>query len=105
LTSEPRIGGGAGPVPTSYSHRRLAQNSILTKGGTVRIAGSTTFPAATTIAAAFVEVEAGGMREIHWHPTADEMQYAQRPSQFGQRRQQFGEKVHAASPEIGSSKP
>jgi oxalate decarboxylase len=67
--------GGAGPVPTSFSHRLLAQKPIRTKGGTVRISDSTTFPAATTIAAAFVEVEPGGMREIHWHPNADEMQY------------------------------
>ncbi len=66
---------GAGPVPTSFSHRLLAQEPIRTKGGTARIVDSTTFPAATTIAAAFVEVEPGGMRELHWHPNADEMQY------------------------------
>jgi oxalate decarboxylase len=66
---------GAGPVPTSFSHRLLAQKPIRTKGGTVRIVDSTTFPAATTIAAAFVEVEPGGLREVHWHPNADEMQY------------------------------
>ncbi len=66
---------GAGPVPTSFSHRLLAQEPIRTKGGTVRISDSTTFPAATTIAAAFVEVEPGGMRELHWHPNANEVQY------------------------------
>jgi oxalate decarboxylase len=65
---------GAGPVPTSFSYRLLAQQPIRTKGGTARIVDSTTFPAAT-IAAAFVEVEPGGMREAHWHPNADEMQY------------------------------
>ena len=32
------------------------------------------FPAATTIAS-FVEVEPGGLRELHWHPNANEMQY------------------------------
>jgi oxalate decarboxylase len=66
---------GAGPLPTSYSHRLLAQEPIRTKGGTVRISDSTTFPASTTIAAAFVEVEPGGMRELHWHPNANEAQY------------------------------
>ncbi len=30
---------------------------------------------ATTIAAALVEVEPGAMRELHWHPNADEWQY------------------------------
>ena len=44
-------------------------------GGQVRIVDSSNFPAATTIAAAFVEVEPGGMRELHWHPNADEWQY------------------------------
>jgi oxalate decarboxylase len=33
------------------------------------------FPAATTIAAALVEVKPGAMRELHWHPNADEWQY------------------------------
>jgi oxalate decarboxylase len=66
---------GAGPVPDSYSHRLLAQKPIRTKGGTVRISDSSTFPAATTIAAAFVEVEPGAMRELHWHPNADEAQF------------------------------
>ena len=28
-----------------------------------------------TIAAALVEVEPGGMREMHWHPNGDEWQY------------------------------
>jgi oxalate decarboxylase len=66
---------GAGPVPTSFSYRLLAQEPIRTKAGTVRISDSTTFPAATAIAAAFVEVEPGGMRELHWHPNANEAQY------------------------------
>jgi oxalate decarboxylase len=41
----------------------------------VRITDSSNFPAATTIAAALVEVEPGGMRELHWHPNTDEWQY------------------------------
>jgi oxalate decarboxylase len=66
---------GAGPVPQSFSHRMLAQEPIRTKGGNVRIADSSVFPASKTIAAALVEVEPGGMRELHWHPNADEWQY------------------------------
>jgi oxalate decarboxylase len=41
----------------------------------VRIVDSTNFPAASTIAAALVEVEPGGLRELHWHPNTDEWQY------------------------------
>jgi oxalate decarboxylase len=46
-----------------------------TKGGEVRVADSRNFPAAKTIAAALVTVRPGGLREMHWHPNADEWQY------------------------------
>ena len=52
----------------------LAQKPIKTQGGTVRITDSTNFPV-STIAAALVEIEPGGMREMHWHPNNDEWQY------------------------------
>jgi oxalate decarboxylase len=41
----------------------------------VRIVDSSTVPASSTIAASIVEVDPGGMRELHWHPNADEWQY------------------------------
>src|SRR6202171_4800730 len=46
-----------------------------TKGGFVQIADSRNFNASTTVAAALVTVKPGGMRELHWHPNADEWQY------------------------------
>jgi len=64
-----------GPVPVTFSHHLFAQAPIQAAGGRVRIADSRNFPAATTIAAAFVEVDPGGLREMHWHPTTDEWQY------------------------------
>ncbi len=66
---------GNGVVPDSFSFRLLAQAPVRTKSGTVRIADSSNFKAAKTIAAALVEIEPGGMRELHWHPNADEWQY------------------------------
>ena len=66
---------GATEVPQSFSHRMLAQTPIKSKGGSVRIADSKNFPVSKTIAAALVEVEPGGMRELHWHPNTDEWQY------------------------------
>jgi len=66
---------GAIAVQQSFSHRLLAQQPIKTKGGTVRISDSSTFPVSTTIAAALVEVDPGGMREMHWHPNTGEWQY------------------------------
>ena len=66
---------GAEPVPQTFSHHMTAQEPIKTKGGTVRITDSSVFPASKDIAAALVEVEPGGMRELHWHPNTDEWQY------------------------------
>jgi oxalate decarboxylase len=66
---------GAAPVPESFSHRMMAQQPIKTKSGTVRISDTRVFPASKTISAALVEVEPGGMRELHWHPNTDEWQY------------------------------
>jgi oxalate decarboxylase len=65
----------AGPVPMSYSYRMLAQPPLERTGGRVRIVDSTNFPAASTIAAVLVEVDPGGLREMHWHPNTDEWQY------------------------------
>ena len=45
------------------------------KSGSIRIADSTNFGASKNIAAALVTVAPGGMREMHWHPNADEWQY------------------------------
>ena len=41
----------------------------------MRITDTKVFPASRTISAALVEVEPGGMRELHWHPNTDEWQY------------------------------
>jgi oxalate decarboxylase len=66
---------GATAVPHSFSHRMMAQEPLKTTSGTVRITDSRVFPASKTIAAALVEVNPGGMRELHWHPNVDEWQY------------------------------
>jgi oxalate decarboxylase len=64
-----------GPVLQTFSHRLQAQKPIEVAGGRVRITDSTNFPMSKTIAAALVEVDPGGLRELHWHPNADEWQY------------------------------
>ena len=46
-----------------------------TKGGEVRIVDSSAFKVSTTVAMAMVTVRPGGLRELHWHPNADEWQY------------------------------
>ncbi|HEY2822673.1 MAG TPA: cupin domain-containing protein [Candidatus Acidoferrum sp.] len=46
----------------------------VTAGGEVKIVDARNFPI-TTISSAIVKVKPGGLREMHWHPNADEWQY------------------------------
>jgi oxalate decarboxylase len=73
--SSDAVDAAAGAVPQSFSHRLHGQEPVKAAGGQVRIVDSSNFPAASTIAAALVEVEPGGLRELHWHPNSDEWQY------------------------------
>ena len=64
--------GGTEPVIFRLGQSKpVYENS----GGSIRIADSTNFPASKTVAAALTVIEPGGMRELHWHPNADEWQY------------------------------
>jgi oxalate decarboxylase len=67
-------GKGAPPHPFTFSLGSMAPTRE-TRGGTVRIADSTNFTVSTTVAAALLTIRPGGMREMHWHPNADEWQY------------------------------
>ncbi|EFH82584.1 oxalate decarboxylase family bicupin [Ktedonobacter racemifer] len=73
--SADKVSAPNGTVPQSFTYRLMEQEPIRSRGGMVRIVDSTNFPASTTIATALVEVEPGGLRELHWHPNNDEWQY------------------------------
>ena len=45
------------------------------KGGREWRVDSTHFPISTTITGVILELDPGALRELHWHPTADEWQY------------------------------
>jgi oxalate decarboxylase len=65
----------SGPVPNSFAFFTGKMNPTkVTTGGSVKIVDRNNFPA-TNIAAAIVTVKPGGLRELHWHPNADEWQY------------------------------
>jgi len=64
-----------GEVPNPFAFSIKDQAPIDTSGGKAWIADSNHFKASKTIAAVLVEVEPGGMRELHWHPNTDEWQY------------------------------
>ena len=53
----------------------LAQEPVNTTGGHVRITDSTIFPISKTVAAAHLSIHPGAVREMHWHPRADEWSY------------------------------
>jgi oxalate decarboxylase len=69
--------GGVPPHPFIF---RLGSSAPTkeSKSGAMWVADSRNFNVSTTIAAALVTVRPGGVREMHWHPNADEWQYYSR---------------------------
>jgi oxalate decarboxylase len=65
---------GTTPEPFTFS---LASSPYVneTKGGTLQLADSTNFKVSTTIAATLQTIHPGALRQMHWHPNADEWQY------------------------------
>jgi oxalate decarboxylase len=66
--------GGMPPNPFTFS---LAGATPVrsNQGGTLQVADSSTFKVSETITAALETIKPGGLRELHWHPNADEWQY------------------------------
>jgi oxalate decarboxylase len=70
-----RAAEGTGTVPQRFDFKASQmQPTKTTRGGEVKIIDSKTFPV-TPISAAIVRLKPGGLRELHWHPNADEWQY------------------------------
>lgn len=62
--------------PLTHKFELLAQQPHADfKGGREWRVDSTRFPIAKTIAGVILDLEPGALRELHWHPTADEWQY------------------------------
>ncbi|MBB6144457.1 oxalate decarboxylase [Silvibacterium bohemicum] len=62
------------PPKFSYVYHASEQPSTSYSGGAIKVIDSENFPV-TNLSALVMEIEPGGMREIHWHPGADEWQY------------------------------
>jgi oxalate decarboxylase len=62
--------------PESHKYRLLAQDPYATfsKGREWRVDASK-FPISTTITGVVLDLDPGALRELHWHPNADEWQY------------------------------
>jgi oxalate decarboxylase len=66
---------GTGTVPQRMDFKpNQMKPTKVTRGGEVKIVDAKNFPI-TPIAAAIVKLKPGGLRELHWHPNADEWQY------------------------------
>jgi oxalate decarboxylase len=66
---------GTSVVKPTFSFRpKDMKPTKVQPGGEVKIIDSNNFPV-TPIAAAIVTLKPGGLRELHWHPNADEWQY------------------------------
>ena len=76
LEEDRRIAAGSlGPSPIDFAFRtNKAPFTMSNKNGDVRVIDSKNFKVTTT-AAAIVTVKPGCLREMHWHPNADEWQY------------------------------
>ena len=75
-TDQKAAAGAIGRSATDFSFRTMEMPPTKhTKGGEVRIVDSSTFKISTNVAMAMVTVHPGGLRELHWHPNADEWQY------------------------------
>lgn len=63
------------PSAYRFTHRMLDQAPRRTSGGQVRVADTSNFPVSKTVAAAHAVIEPGALREMHWHPNADEWSF------------------------------
>ena len=67
--------GARGKSPKDFAFRTMEMPPTKqTMGGEVRVVDSSNFKVSTT-AMAMVTIHPGGLRELHWHPNADEWQY------------------------------
>ena len=71
-----QMASAAGKPPNPFVFRLSdVKPRVETKSGTVRVADSTNFLVSKTIAATMVTIKPGGLRDMHWHPNADEWNY------------------------------
>ncbi len=73
---QPEHRGPLASPPETHKFRMLAQapHSLHTGGREWRI-GQDRFPISRTITGVILDLNPGGLRELHWHPNADEWQY------------------------------
>ncbi len=61
--------------PLSHRYPLAAQEPHRFPGGEIRLASAREFPMSRTMTVATMLIKPGALRELHWHPNADEWQY------------------------------
>jgi oxalate decarboxylase len=59
----------------THRYPLLAQKPQVFTGGTFRFVSAKQFPISTTMSGALLTLTPGALRELHWHPNANEWQY------------------------------
>jgi oxalate decarboxylase len=68
--------GALASPPKAHKYRMMAQEpSSIHKYGREWRVGSAHFPISQTVTGVVLDINPGGLRELHWHPNADEWQY------------------------------
>ncbi|AZB72217.1 cupin domain-containing protein [Synechococcus elongatus] len=63
-------------IAIPYTHNLLAEQPRTKQDdSSLRLASAKEFPASFNMAGAILRLEPGAMRQLHWHPNADEWQY------------------------------
>ena len=61
--------------PLTHKYSLGAQKGLSFKGGTFQMASQKEFPISTTMTGAIQTLQPDALREMHWHPNANEWQY------------------------------
>jgi oxalate decarboxylase len=73
---QPEHRGTLAPPPNTHKFRMQAEAPLASySGGREWRVGQERFPISTTMTGTILELNGGGLRELHWHPNADEWQY------------------------------
>ena len=68
-------GGDVEPGQLSHKYSLAKRKPVVFPGGEERVVSSREFPIQTTLTAARLDLKPGSLREMHWHPNADEWQF------------------------------
>jgi oxalate decarboxylase len=71
----PYLGHFPWPEKSHKFRMMLQEPHFVGRGGTEWLLDQSSFPIASTIASVRLDLAPGGLRELHWHPNADEWQY------------------------------